>query len=100
MIAASRKASQHKSTKKKRTAGELQEASEQADLLTAQEIQEITKQSKFYSADDGFNIPELHPFFNLSIKLQMLILDLYADEVDNCLDYIEKHAPTYKPYTD
>ena len=79
---------------RKRDVTEANEPSEAQGLLSNEQMADMVKNSRFYQGeDDGLQIPELHPFYNLPITLQMLILDLPADRLDGCLDYIEKIAP-------
>ena len=84
---------------RKRSIAEADEPSQVEGLLPLEDIDVITN-SKFYEGegdDGGINIPKLHPYFDLPVPLQMLILELPAKLFDQCLDYIEKEAPALKP---
>ena len=82
---------------RKRSVSEANEPSESQGLLSFAELVDMEKgvaHSKFYQGeDDGLQIPELHPYYNLPVSLQMMILDLPADKFDECLDHIASDAP-------
>ena len=85
---------------RKRTREEANEPVEEQGMLTPKELaMAVLHESKYYQDEDmGIVIPALHPYYNLPFKLQMLILDLPAEKLDECLDYIFKHAPDYDLY--
>lgn len=79
---------------KKRTAEEAGEVVMDEGMLSQEEMMKLIQSSKFWTEDEGIVIPELHPYFNLPVALQMKILDLHADDLDECMDFIENNAPT------
>lgn len=80
---------------RKNFAEEANEPSEHQGWLSADEFAAGAQQaSKFYMDEDtGIQIPGVHPFYNLPVHVQLLILDLPAARLDNVLDYIDKNAP-------
>lgn len=48
----------------------------------------------FVSEDDGIQIPGAHPFYNLSVDTQLLILELPQHRLDYVIDYIGRTHPT------
>lgn len=86
---------------RKRSVDEANAPAEEAESegwMTADEFAQAQAQSKFYmNEDDGIQIPGVHPFYNLPVDLQLMILDLPGSRLDDVLDYINRHAPKKKP---
>ena len=64
-------------------------------MLSAEELAEATKQCQFcVDEDDGIQIPGLHPFYNLPVHVQLLILDLTPHKLDPVLNHIASNTPS------
>lgn len=79
---------------RKRKQEEANAMSEDEGWMTSEEFVAAQQESKFYmNEDDGIQIPGVHPFYNLPVNVQLMILDLPGKTLDDVLDYISKNAP-------